>query len=371
MKYQGKMFLLCAFMAVAACANANDIDYGSYARSIAMGGAGLALSDNAGASLVNPAANAASGAKFGFMWPSIDLNSRGATLSDLQNKTSEVSDTDTYDAITLAEDFGKQKTSLNLGFSAGITGGIGITVEGEAQGLINPGTNFQNWVKAGHPSSASDLMAAGLISDTSAATLTTYANSLSDGTYVKGTYLYSAPAVTYGSGFSTGNGKLWVGTKLRYIHSEVRNWNMTAAADTYSGNVALIATESPSQKDNSFGADLGFILQPKSSKMQYGAVINNAVEPKLTGVSTPAMFSVGSAFYPNRKTVIVADVVNINQAYDEKTRLRLGAEWSLTRKFALRAGYSGTRFTGGVDFLGMNIAFASEAPAMITRTLRY
>lgn len=377
MKSLGKLFCLGACLAMATSANASDMNLGSYARSAAMGGAGIALADNAGASIINPAANAAMGAKFGFIWPSLDLNSRGATISELQNRTSEVSNTSGEDAIKLAEDFGKQRTSLNLGMATGITGTLGITAEGEAQGLINPGTDFQAWVNAGHPTtaaglvsnnlvSASDLIAAG---NDPATIVSNYASDLTNGTYVKGTYVYSLPAITYGTGLNAAGGKLWVGTKMRWMRSDVRNWNITASG--LGNNLELAATETARQKDNGFGADLGFIFQPNKSRMQFGAVINNFVEPNLSGVRAPSMVSLGTAIQYSRNMLFAADLVNINKAYDENTILRMGAEYRLNKKMIFRAGYSGSDFTYGFGLMGINVAFATESPAMISRTLRF
>ena len=370
MKIIGKIICLSACLGLAVGASASDINLGSYARSVGMGGAGIALADNTGSSIINPAANAAMGARFGFIWPSIDMSSRGATINELQNRTSEVSNTSGTDAIKLAEDFGKQRTSMNLAFNTGITGTLGITAEGEAQGLINPGTAFKEWVSAGHPTTADGLYSANLVAAKDATTISNYAtNTLTDGTYVRGTYLYSLPAVTYGMGMDVGKGKMWIGTKMRWLSSEVRNWNINAVSS--GTDVSLSAEESDRQKDTGFGADLGFILHPYKSKMQYGAVINNFVEPKLTGVRTPSMLSVGTAMQLTKKVLIAADLVNINQAYDEKTRLRMGAEYILNKKMAVRAGYTGTNLTYGVGFFGINVAFATESPAMISRTLRF
>jgi hypothetical protein len=63
--------------------------------------------------------------------------------------------------------------------------------------------------------------------------------------------------------------------------------------------------------------------------------------------------------------------VNINKAYHEKTRLRMGAEWTITRNLQLRAGNSGEGWTYGFGIFGMNFAFSDDAPNMISRALRF
>ncbi|MCL5102769.1 MAG: conjugal transfer protein TraF [Armatimonadetes bacterium] len=367
------MKVLCAVLIVlafATMAGASDINFGSYARFIGMGGAGLAFTDDATtASVINPAAGAAGGRNFQFVFPSFDLSTTGASLGDLRSRTSEVSSTDTTDAIQLAEDFGKQRTTLNIGFVTGFTGRFGVTAEGEAQGIINPAAAFQAWVNAGHPTTVTGLVAAGLIPTASASDVSTYASSLADSATVTGQYVYSLPAVSYGRGFGTRNGTLWVGTKMRLLHSDVRTWNIGATAS--GTDLSLAATEQPRQKDNGFGADLGFVLQPRNSIVQFGLVVNNAIDAGLAGMSTPIMYSAGIASQPNARFRYAVDLVNINKAYSQNTLLRMGGEWNITNKFALRGGYTGSGFAWGVQVAGLNFAFSNKAPSMISRMLSF
>ncbi|MCL4499227.1 MAG: conjugal transfer protein TraF [Chloroflexi bacterium] len=360
--------IVCAVATMAVAAGASDVNFGSYARFVGMGGAGLAFTDDAAtSSVLNPAAGVASGTKFQLIFPSLDLNTRGASISDLRSRTSEVSSTNSTDAIQLAEDFGKQQTQLNLGFVTGFTGQLGVTAEGEAQGIINPAAGFTSWVNAGHPTTAAGLVSAGLIASTE--DLSTFATSLSSGTSVTGQYLYSLPAVSYGRGVGIGDGKLWVGTKMRWLHSDVRAWNIGATAS--GSDLTLAATELPRQKDNGFGADLGFVYQPHNSKIQYGMVVNNFVDAQLLGIPTPTMWSTGIASQPNARFRYAVDLVNINKAYNEKTRLRMGGEWNISHKLALRAGYSGTDFAWGFGVGGLNFAFSNNAPNMLSQMLRF
>lgn len=378
--------VLCLAVVLATGAYAGDMTYGSGARSAAMGGAGLALTDSpTSASVTNPASSAALGQKLQFVFPGIDLHSEGASVSDLQNRLSEIGDSSVDEAIGLAEDFGKERTTLTASLTTGITGRLGITLEGEVQAIINPGDAFKDWVNAGAPVEADDLVAAGLVADTNLATLQAYADTFTDGTYVGGKLVYALPAVTFGSGFNTKNGQLWVGTKMKWLRSEVRNWNITATAVDSGGNLGtravalppgeaginLDAVEQPAIEDDGLAADLGFIFKPNNSIIQYGMVINNFIKPNLGGVETPVMLSVGAAAQVRPGIVVAADLVNINKAYNEKTRLRMGAEWQVTKKFAIRAGHSGTDFTCGFRAFGVDFAFSGDAPQMISKTLRY
>jgi hypothetical protein len=185
-------------------------------------------------------------------------------------------------------------------------------------------------------------------------------------------YVYALPAVNYSRGFDTTNGKLWVGTRMRWLHSETHTWTMAQKAGV-TDSVDLEATEDLTKKfeDEGFGADLGFIYQPEKSLIQYGMVINNFWDAKLAGIETPRMISAGIAAQPSKRWSFAADLVNINKAYNEGTQLRMGAELNLTNKLALRAGYSGNSLTYGVGLFGLNFAFSSDAPNMISRALRF
>ncbi|MHB9036173.1 MAG: hypothetical protein ACYC64_05870 [Armatimonadota bacterium] len=391
MKVLLAVFCVLTVAMMVTAAGASDFNFGSYARSVAMGGAGLAMTDDAAASsIINPAAAAAVGAKFQFVFPSLDYHTRGATISDLSNRTNELSSGNDSDALALAEDFGKTPTTLNVGFATGFAGRFGMTAEGEAQGIISPGANFTQWVLAGLPRNATDLQAAvtnGTISNTAftaainialadgtinGTDATDIADAFVSGTNVAAKFIYALPAVNYSRGVNTAGGKLWLGTRMRWLNSEAHTWTMTQKAGV-TDRVELQATEDLTQKseDSGFGADLGFIYQPEKSLIQYGMVVNNFWDAQLAGIDTPLMVSAGIAAQPNKLWSFAADLVNINKAYNEGTQLRMGAELNLTRKLALRAGYSGNSFTYGFGLFGMNFAFSGDAPNLISRALRF
>ena len=289
------MKVLCVVLFVLALAmmasvlSASDFNFGSYARSAAMGGAGLALTDDPStSSVVNPAAGAATGARFQFVFPSLDFHTRGASFSDLRGRTSEIGSDNGSDAISLLEDFGKAPTTLAVGLVAGFTGPLGVTAEGEVQGIMTPGGAFSNWVTASTPKTAAALTAAvgsgaisnaslvaainssisgGSITDVAAIT-----NVLAAATDVQAKLIYAAPAVSYSTGFAAKNGsKLWVGARMRWLQSETHTWNVQQSAGV-TDRVDLDANEDLTKqtKDSGFGADLGFIYQPKNSVVQWG-----------------------------------------------------------------------------------------------------
>ena len=121
-------------------------------------------------------------------------------------------------------------------------------------------------------------------------------------------------------------------------------------------------------------ADVGGIFRPTESKIQYGFVINNFIEPDLKGIGglqNDRMLSVGAAAFPTKGMVLAADLININKANGEKAQLRMGGEWKLGSLFALRAGYAGSSWAYGVKVLGLNLAFAGRTAQLLSNVLKF
>ncbi|MCE5313525.1 MAG: hypothetical protein ABFD49_01975 [Armatimonadota bacterium] len=377
--------LLCAFMVtmIIAPAYAGDINFGSYARSEAMGGAGLALTDGGvSSSIVNPAALAAACSGLRFVTPSFDLQTSGASVSDLQDSISDLQDSDDDGALALAKTFGTQDTKLGVSMTTGITGAFGLTAEGEAIGLITPGDYFKEWASAGAPTDLNaayqdgSFLSSSLIGQAIAggATTSEIAQMINDdGTSVSAQYVYSLPAVNCGTKFNMANGRMLVGTKVRWLNSETHSWDVVATGDDTTGELDVDVQENSNDyyEDDGIAADLGLIFQPKKSLMQFGVVVNNMLNPNLKGIDMERMISLGVASQPNTRFTYAIDLININDAYDDGTHLRMGAELALTKKIALRAGHCEDGWTYGVGFYGLNVAFAGDAPRMISKALRF
>ena len=217
---------------------------------------------------------------------------------------------------------------------------------------------------------AADLLAWTLIPDTTPASLALYAATLTaSGTTVGSRMVYDLPAVSYSTDLPVPVGKLFTGARVKWMRSEVRNWNISSVA--VAGGIAVQAAELPKVTDEGIGADLGFIYRAPKSKVQFGMVINNLIDPNLAGIETGTMFSVGAAGRVNRRVLLVADVVNIGGAAGSGTQLRMGGEFIVNKKLALRAGFCDSTFTYGAHLFGLDIALASQAPYVISRTLRF
>ena len=343
----------------------------------------MALTDDLSTqALVNPAASAAVGASFHFIFPSLDLYSRGASFSNLTSNSSDINGGDASQALKLAEDFAAQPTTLTMGLSTGFTGTLGVSAQGEMQGLVNPGPIFSQWVRAGLPTTIPDLQTAvtnGLITPNPALTaaiqngdISSAVNLITAGTHVTGAYVYSLPSVTYGRGFSLGAGRLFAGTQMSWMHGETHEWTIEQDPSV-TDQVSLTAVEDPTQKHTSsgFGDNLGFIYQPRNPKLQFAMVMDNFIEPKMAGIDLPFMMSVGAGWKPARKVTIAADIYNINRAYNESTQLRAGAEYRFNGLLALRGGYSGQCFTCGICLLGFDFAYTANQTSMLSHSLAF
>ncbi len=360
---------LCVVAAAAAPSYGTDISFGTFARYAAMGGAGLAVSEDGSTSVINPAAAAASGERLTIIYPSIELHALGGSTRNVEGRIDDFMNASSLEVTNLARDFGRQTTTLNASGVLGFAGTIGATLAAEAEGIVSPGANFRQWALRGAPTSADDLLAWGLIPDTTPASLATYASTLADNTFVAGRLVYDLPAVSYSTGFNIPGGEIFVGTRLRWMHSEVRRWDISGTSGAAS--VGLTSTELPTRIDEGLGGDLGFIYKPAGSQVQFGMVVNNALDPSLSGINTDMMLSVGAASRISRRLLVVADLVNVNGAGSGNAQIRAGAEWIFSRRFVVRGGFYDSNLTYGFRAFGVDVAIAPENPYVISRTLRF
>jgi hypothetical protein len=408
-----KTALVILFVAVlGAAVSASSLDVGASARSVAMGGAGLALGDRLGTTaIVNPAAPAACSAGSRFVWPALSLHTTGASVSDLSNSIDNLSGGDDSDAISLVNDFATQDTTLSVNSMMGFVGPFGIIVQGQANGIIAPGDAAAEWARAAQKfedagsvdldslsttilnpkfqaalASANAYIASDDDSDLAAAQahfadyLTT---DLSDN-FVDADLVYG-PSIMFSHGFEKAGGTLYLGATGRILHSEARKWQITASPDAanllqapstgnISAGVIFDAVETPVERNSSLAVDLGMIYKPRNSKWQYGAVINNAIQPKLNSVinaQTETTISFGIATIPVKGMIFAADLCNITGANGEDMELRFGGEWNWGSALALRAGYSGQNWTYGLRVFGINAAFQGRTAQLLTNLIKF
>lgn len=404
--------LACAIALAATCASASDINFGATARSTGMGGAGIALGDDLGTTAVlNPAAPAVMGQRFRLIFPGLDFHSTGASFGDLTDSISKLSDGSTDDALDLVSDFGTHPTKLSFSSVAGFAGTTGVTVEGEAQGIITPGPETAKWATVVRTFDSSDLNSfqpqnySALIDNTNlsnavanwhltSGTPNTADNAVAEAAFdaylgevsangVQASLVYALPAVQVSRGLTTRGGRLWVGANTKFLHSEARTWQVVGASDSFSYDgasrltgvdMSFDAVEGPVLKSTSLKVDVGAIYKPNNSMLQYGFVINNFIEPDLDGITdmqAERTLSVGIAAVPNRNLVLAADIVNINGANGENASLRFGGEFRLGRLFAARAGYSGSKWTYGAQVFGLNVSWAGRSAQLLANVLKF
>jgi hypothetical protein len=390
---------LVALLATVACAS--DLNFGATARSMAMGGAGIALGDDSGTTAVlNPAAPACAGAKFRFIFPGLDFHTMGASFSDLLDSVNKIGG-DEDDALSLINDFAKRKTGLTFNMVTGFAGPVGFTIEAQANGLITPSPEAAKWATAAlmfRDSTDVNLtevqtiidnanfdaaISNALAGDTSAANAAfdAYLDDLNQ-SYVDASVVYG-PSLLLGKGFSTTNGKMWLGTNVKILSTEGKRWqlkgtrvgSLSVSGSNVLADLDFEAEELPGEgRKTTMKADIGLIYTPHDSVWQYGLVVNNFVKPKLRGITNTQddpMISAGVAAVLGRNFLFAADLVNITGANDQNAKLRLGGEFRLGRLFALRAGYSGKEWTYGAELLGLNIAWSGRSAQLLSNVLRF
>lgn len=399
------MFTLAvAVMAMSIPAYAADFNFGDTARVVGLGGAGLALGDEASTtSVLNPASPAVSGAKFRFMVPGFDFHARGTSVGKLIDAATTVNDLDTGGALDLANDFAKQPTTVTLSSMAGFTGQFGLTIRGEANANIIPSVAAQEWANIGqgfrtgvmnlsaaYPLAANanlrstvTLAKAGNLAGANAA-FAAYTADLSQN-FVQGQLVTALPAVQLSAPLSTETGQWFVGTNLEMLRVQSRSWQVVAtgvgpspvAVDSIGNVIAatdFTAVEQPTLKKNSIKMDVGAIYKPYDSMFQYGIVVNNLVRPRVVGpelVQADTMVSVGVGAHPIQGMTLAADLVNLTGANNADMQLRMGGEWRLGRLFAVRAGYTGQGIAWGAELFGINLAFAPKTPRLLSHIIRF
>jgi hypothetical protein len=381
-----------------------DFNFGTTARVVGLGGAGLALGDDASTTAVaNPAAPAVSATKFKFMMPGFDFHVRGTTVGKLIDAAEQVNNLDAPDALDLVNDFAKQPTTVTLSSVFGFAGQIGVTIEGEANATFTPSFAAQEWANIGQGfrtgsmnlsaafplaantnlRSAVTLARTGDLAGANAA-FAAYTNDLSQN-FVSGNLVTALPAIQLSAPLETESGSWFVGTNIKLMRVESRSWQIVAAGtgttpvtvDT-AGNVLAASTFDavpfPTQRKSSVKMDVGAIYRPRDSMFQYGIVVDNFIRPRMVGPAldqADTVVSVAVGAHPLPGLTVAADLVNLTKANDAKTDLRMGAEWRLGRAFALRAGLAGQGIAWGVELFGLDLAFAPKTPRLLTQILRF
>lgn len=348
---------------LAACLPAvADITLGTSARSVAMGGAGIATGDAQGAG-ANPAFLADSDMLLGIIWPSVSAGAGGA--GGLLDAVKLISSTalDTDEAWDMLKEAGEETTTVEMSANAGLALPRADLLTSAALHVeVTPNADFSIWLKSGAsgelPATArADVYAGG------AASLP----SLGIGFHLPA--MRSLP------------GKTAVGFRIKpsrmyYSHYVFDPEHPRGTPAEEMGGKSYLAT-------SSFSADAGIIYTPqKADKLRFALMVNNLIEPKAVQFRAPSerfglekqlaprTVSLGSAWEDQQITLAV-DLVDIT-GNAGASHVRAGCEYRLPGGIALRGGYnSEDGFTGGIGFGNLGIAVSKEAPVMVTSTIAF
>lgn len=355
---------LCAVLAIPARA---DITLGPDARTVGMGGAGLASIEPSSAVTMNPASLADTGARLAVQWPSINARTDGAGFGDALKLLGKPSLSET-DAYKLALSLGTQNTRLDTSANAGLLlPKMDLQVKAAIRTDIIPNEAFKQWASSGAegvPSAEAraDIHAGGI-----------------------------AILPSIGVGFRVPmneekTGRLAVGVRLKPTTAYYSHYVIDSAA--VMANAPQLAPEMGGKsylKEGSISADLGVTYSlPNMPTARVAVVVNNLIEPKAVSFATaspdgmfskqlaPRTISAGAALSGEYVT-LAADLVDLTRASGNNPQLRLGAEFRVpSTPFALRGGYStSTGLTAGVGIGGFGIAYSKNTPIMLTQSITF
>ncbi|MEN6371762.1 MAG: hypothetical protein ABFD64_07085 [Armatimonadota bacterium] len=349
-----KAAIIIAAILFAAVSATADINMGGQARFYSMGGAGLASIDNPSeTAAMNPAAMGLLSKRVRFTFPNFGVCADGASIDDISKWANDIWDLSGSQGVEVAREFGTHDTMLDAGASTGISGlGITAMLDGEARLRIIPNEEFKEFARTGNmPADPSQMQAV-----------------------VWAEAAMSMPSISAGfkvPKFATGKGDLWVGARVRAVKGRYIRRTISWSGSNDPNN-ALSTSNEPVKEESGIGGDFGLIYRaPGKRQMSYGLAVTNLLKPSLGDINQETIWSAGMSMQPNSKTVVVADIVNMTDAYDEGTDLRMGIEFKPAKWLGLRAGYTGHVLTTGVGVFGYDFAFASETPLSISRTIRF
>jgi len=346
--------LLLAIAVVAAAPAAADLSFGSAARQAGMGGAGLAIVENASkTAFLNPAALAYTGSYFRF--PSLDWRYRGAPLGDIIDKAIQGGDISGSDATQWAQDFASQETQFALTADLGFKiGPVEIGARGYGRALLTPDAVLQEWGQLG------------AIGDPPA-------DAFAD---VRAAAVYSLPSIGFAQKLETidkntgqSRGTIAVGARMHWLHS------MDAGGTVTFDGVGGATDDLPASpiENSDWSLDAGVMFSPvQVPNLTVAAVATNLRAATLGDLKQETVLDVGAA-YSMKPFIFAADWRNLTGAYDEGTQLNAGAEFKLFSALALRAGFSsrGAGISYGATLLGIDLALTGERTFDAATTLHF
>jgi len=354
--------LLGLSLCLPACA---DLTLGGNARTVAMGGAGLASGDSSESATLNPATLAYTGLRFGIEWPTINTRMQGASFGDVFSLLGKPSLSPSK-ALDFALKLGDERTSLDATAGAGLllpSSDIRATAALHAE--LDPNAAFQQWVSSG--ANPADLTGDARID-------------------IYGAGVATLPSVGLGitlPNSGEGASRFSIGLRAKPVRSYYSHYIVdkdSVSGTEISPQRAVEMGGKDYLKQSSFGADLGLMYSPGSMPdLHLAVVVDNAIEPKALSFSSgtvasrqlsPRTVSAGMA-YVKPMVTLAADLVDLTKAHGDP-QVRVGGELRLPLSLALRGGYNTVSgFTAGIGFGGLGIAYSKHTPILITEAIKF
>lgn len=342
-------------------ANANLTIGGANARSVAMGGAGLAVRNNADEIPVNVALLAESSGRISLETPTFDMRMDGAKQTDAQGLLGQYI-LDPSKAFSLALDLGKQDTFITTSVTTGIKLPFSnVSAWASMDTKIVPNEAYQTWANSGGlllpflPDAAADVYSIGVI---------------------------SIP-VSIGIRLPANGGDLDFGVRIKPTRAYYSHFIVNK--DAVENNEPVLAPEMGGEKflsQESLAADIGLLYSPPGMRsLRLAAVVNNIVQPKPIDFNSPSVtgmlkqdvsattINVGAAV-ENRDVTLAADLLDVTEQYGS-SQLRLGAELRPMHSIAIRAGYTEDGVSYGLGLGGFNIAVTGSDTLAFGQTVKF
>ena len=340
-----------------------------------MGGAGIALPlDVYQTHRLNPALLGFAGRKFRVGVPYVGYHTDNVSLGTVNDLIGDVNNGAVSDdqVVRIARKYGSDVKELGINGGGGFSyGGFALSGRVEANVRSVPNQVFRDFLATGDDdynnaplNSRVDAYGLGFYEGTASygheIPIGKRKDRLSLGASVRAVTAYYAHKIADVTAIATGNG--------------VRN-----------GSELSNASDDVIQRSG-VGADFGALVSLGSVPNAYfGLSVRNAIEPDVTFVRTapdtdfPLMrdlrpfrrqIGVGAALVKKRYLAAL-DVVDLGNHADAQA-VRLGAEYSINKLFAVRAGYdSRAKFSVGVSIYGINAALNANGTTSIVQQIRF
>lgn len=296
------------------------------ARAIGLGGAYTAVADDVFGCYWNPAGvNNLGSIKVGVINPHASVRGEKQFTNLINNFPSG-----TTAQIDLIKDFGNENTSASIANQITVGAhGWAISVVGFANGLISPngGEGF-DWVST---PGGGRVPAEGSFGD------------------ISGNYSY----MLMGTMARRVAEKTDVGVNLKYINGRFGNTHIEFTNDLGGATVF----ENWGNDKSGVGLDVGAINRI-TPDLNVGATIFNVIQPKGFKDSYKRTLNIGAAYQPKILGNKLLAAVDLQDIFDGQPKLRVGAEFKISKGLALRTGIFKRSFTIGLGIGKLGIVYS-------------